>query len=96
MSHDEPSDPPADPAAGRRWVTPVEAARLLDTNRVQVHRLIEDWAFGDPTELPDFGRRRRAVRIPVERVRAFMERGERDYPPGDPRRKGKAEPSCPN
>jgi hypothetical protein len=65
-------------------LTAGQVAEVLATSRVQVHRLIDDWAFGDPARLPSVGVTRPAPRIPARLVRAFLD-GDRQYPPGDPR-----------
>lgn len=68
-----------------RLALPVqEVAELLTLHRRQVHRLIADWAFGDPAKLPTSGASKPHKRIPTDRVRAYLA-GDREYPPGDPR-----------
>ncbi|MEJ2886102.1 hypothetical protein [Actinomycetospora aeridis] len=63
-----------------------DMAELLGVARSGVQRLINDWAFGDPSRLPTLSAEgNRPTRlVPTERFQAFLD-GNRQYPPGDPR-----------
>lgn len=78
-----------DPPSGWRStesLSPPEIATILGISRSSAHRLIDDWAFGDPERLLDIGTGSvRVRRVLTSKVIAYKDRNERQYPPGDPR-----------
>jgi hypothetical protein len=73
----------------KQLLTVPKVADVLACSSKQVYRLVDDWAFGDPAQLPrvGLGGGRTGLRIPVTALKAFLA-GERGYPPGDPRGSG--------